>query len=303
MPVRPPLPFASPALSTRPGLAAAARVPAERRRSRYGASVAAGSESRASPAGRSTGLAAADAQRAAGVEVLDRARRRAAGTASRAPSPASTQASCRAPLRGTRRRAGRRRGSRRSRPRGAAGRSRRPRTRRAGSRAGTCVPRTRLRQPRPCRRARRRPAASRSAAPGSGGGRRAPGRACSVLTVVSRGVVQSSHAVRPSSHEPIHGCGVPSNALEARKPGPALEAPRGVEVAAHAGQRVERGVGRVRRGAWPSRRASTCAPRAARTRAPGRSRRRARSRTSASDEEPRRGSRRNGSSPVVRWNR
>ena len=35
----------------------------------------------------------------------------------------------------------------------------------------------------------------------------------------ARGARQRTHAVRPSSHEPIHGRAVPSNALEARNPG------------------------------------------------------------------------------------
>ena len=72
----------------------------------------------------------------------------------------------------------------------------------------------------------RRPAAAASrarpsaAAPASGA---APARARairrSVRSVTGAGVVHDSHAVRPSSHEPTHGCAVPSNALDARKPG------------------------------------------------------------------------------------
>ena len=50
--------------------------------------------------------------------------------------------------------------------------------------------------------------------------RRGPAaRARSSRTVAGSGAVHSSHAVRPSSHDPIQGRGEPSNALDARKPG------------------------------------------------------------------------------------
>ena len=44
-----------------------------------------------------------------------------------------------------------------------------------------------------------------------------------------RSVVQLSHAWRPSSHAPTHGCSVPSNALDAAQGGPALEHRGGLE--------------------------------------------------------------------------
>ena len=52
-------------------------------------------------------------------------------------------------------------------------------------------------------------------------GRRTPGAgsSVSVCSATARGVPHSSHACRPSSHEPTQGRAVPSNALDARNPG------------------------------------------------------------------------------------
>ena len=98
-------------------------------------------------------------------------------------------------------------------------------TPRAGSRAGTRGPRTRLRQRDAAVGGDGRAAATRRSSPAQPHPRRRGARPATGVerqrAAASPRAASSTPATpcRPSSHEPIHGRGVPSNALEARQPG------------------------------------------------------------------------------------
>ena len=103
-------------------------------------------------------------------------------------------------------------------------------------------------------------------------------------------------------HEPIHGRGVPSNALDARHAGGPGSAPTTRMPPSTPTSPSSAAVRRVRRDARPSRRRFQARGRGRREDAlQAASRRRARSRTRPAVAGPCQGSRRNGSSPVVRW--
>ena len=301
----------SPLSSTRPGCAAArtgGSGAGERRRTRYGANVAGGIETRCGPAGASTApqarirsgrpasrsatLASARIRSGALPSVPSRSPQRPAIRPSRRTSSIGTPAPVISRMPTARRwrstpdapsgNAARRISSRNVRPRSGSGSSTRPSG--ATSTGGLCRP---------------------SAATRTSVGRRTvspAGSSRSSRTVARRGAVHSSQAVRPSSQEPIHGRGEESNALDARKPGrpsnrPEDSKPRGPPTSASMAE--------------SSARASTVPhPSAVHERAAGgaicRSSPRSpswRSRTSSAPAVPRRGSRRNGSSPAVRSNR
>ena len=178
MPVRPPLRSAVPASTTRPG----ARAARARRPSAGAAGTARarrpGARAAVSPAGSSTGSQPDDAQRAAGVEVLDRPRRRAAAATAADRARRATQSSLerrRCAARGTRRAAadlGDPDGAALPRRSGRAGRERG-----AQDLEPELAPADRLRQPDGAVGRDRDAAASRSAGPASGAARPEPGRA------------------------------------------------------------------------------------------------------------------------------
>ena len=310
MPSRPPPRAAVPASTTRPGRAAGRAPAAERRRSRYGASTSGSSSSRILTRGQRERLAAADPQRTPGVEVLDASRR--TRTASGMPR---TRAATRMHWRVS---------DARYRTRGHAGAAdlgdpdRPPlahRARRAGRerRAQDLQPeplrRHRAREPR-----RRRPKPRRrgsdvlpSATSRTCVGRRTPGRRVERQPPdrdrPRRRPLQPGAAGRPATSRST-AVSVPSNALRGPELRAALEARRRTSNdAADAGEPVERRIRRVGARRSPSRRRATLrAAGGAKTRSRPRSPS-SRSRTSMAPAEPRRGSRRNGSSPVVRWNR
>ena len=297
---------------TRPGRSAPAAAPGERRRSRYGASTP-GSALEPRLAGR---------QRRRGVAARERA---AGGPASRSSSVASSARADAAPPTAHVERAAAgvdRPGAAHLRPRHARAadlgdpdraplpRRRRAcpaRTRRAGSRAGSAAPRSGCGSrttPSGADVERRR--GCRSPTTRTCVGRRTPGTGSSVSAeiVAGRGVPLQPRRARARPLRRSTAAAVPSKALEARKPGrpwkraddvngPRTPASRSsAESGASSGDArpavdVPRARGRRR-----ERRASR--PRLAR--------RRGRARAPRSPSRAR-ASRRNGSSPVVRWNR
>ena len=124
----------------------------------------------------------------------------------------------------------------------------------------------------------------------------------SSCTATRPDAVQRSHAVRPSSHEPIHARGVRSKALEARNAGRPSKRPDEsnrpftptsvsmLESGASAATVPQALGSHVRAAGGENTRSRPGSPSI-------------RSRTSTAPAVPRRGSRRNGSSPVVRSNR
>ena len=299
----------------RPG-AAAARAggsgAGERSRTRYGANVRAGIVRRACPAGtsrrrRTGGSAAAGprpdrrrSRRRASACARERracprgrrttraaARRGVAGTIG-TPAPVisriPTARRCRSTPEAPSGNAARRISRRNVRPRSGSGSSTRP-SAATGSASVTVPP------------ARRRTSVGRRTV-SRGASRR------SSWTVSRRGVVHSSHAVRPSSHEPIHDRGELSNAREARNPGRPWKRPDDSNVATScAPASASTALSGARGSTVPQ-------PSASHARAAGGAICRSiprwpswRSRTSTAPAVPLLGSRRNGSSPVVRSNR
>ncbi len=132
---------------------------------------------------------------------------------------------------------------------------------------------------------------------------RTPGTGSSVsVRIVCSAPLHSIQVVRPSRKAPSHGWGVPSNALEARKPGFPWKRAELVKPAGPPTRRSSASSGAVA--------AALAQPSTVYVRAVGGWKTRVmpvspsrRSRTSAAPAGPRLGVRRNGSSPVVRWNR
>ena len=182
------------------------------------------------------------------------------------------------------------------------------RTRRAGSRSGSASPAA---APAAARRRRRRRSSGgvrRSdrprRGPASAAARRAPGRASTGRDRRPPRRPTPARRARGCGHWPIHGCGVPSNALEARKPGRPWkrdEDEKNAPRRRRAGRAAESvtSLGDARPAVdLPGARGRRARTRASRPRSPS-----PRSRTSAALAEPCSRARRNGSSPVVRWNR